>query len=111
MPRTIRFHLDENCDPRIASGLRLHGIDVTTTQEAGLLHAPDEQHLAFANSENRVIITLDADFLRIAASGQEHSGIAFYAMQSQSIGHVVRRVHQIWEVHEPEEMRNRVQYL
>ena len=29
MPRAIRFHLDENCDPRIAAGLRLHGVDVT----------------------------------------------------------------------------------
>jgi mono/diheme cytochrome c family protein len=25
--RTIRFHLDENCDPRIAAGLKLHGVD------------------------------------------------------------------------------------
>ena len=27
MPRTIPFHLDENCDPRIVAGLRLHGIE------------------------------------------------------------------------------------
>ena len=31
MARTIRFHLDENCDPRIAAGLRLHGADVLAT--------------------------------------------------------------------------------
>lgn len=36
MPRTIRFHLDEHCDPAIAAGLRRHGIDVTTTQEVGI---------------------------------------------------------------------------
>ncbi len=28
MPRTIRFHLDENADPAVADGLRRHGIDV-----------------------------------------------------------------------------------
>ena len=39
MPRTIRFHLDEHCDPAIAAGLRLHGVDVTTTPEAHLLGA------------------------------------------------------------------------
>jgi hypothetical protein len=42
MPRTIKFHLDENCDPRIAAGLRLHGIDVSTAADAGLLHASDQ---------------------------------------------------------------------
>jgi hypothetical protein len=41
MPRTIRFHLDENCSHAIAAGLRRRGIDVTTTPEAGLLGAGD----------------------------------------------------------------------
>jgi hypothetical protein len=35
MPRTIRFHLDENCDRAIAERLRRRGIDVTTTPEEG----------------------------------------------------------------------------
>jgi hypothetical protein len=48
MPRTIRFHLDEHCSHAIAAGLRRHGIDVTTATEAGLLHAPDETHMAYA---------------------------------------------------------------
>jgi uncharacterized protein with PIN domain len=69
MARTIRFHLDENCDPRIAAGLRLHGVDVTTTPDAGLLHASDETQLAHAVAERRVIVTQDTDFLRIAADG------------------------------------------
>jgi predicted nuclease of predicted toxin-antitoxin system len=111
MPRTIRFHLDENCDPRIARGLRLHGIDVTTTPEAGLLTAPDEEQLAYANSTVRVIVTQDADFLRIAAAGQEHPGVVFYPGQHRSIGQVIREVHLIWEVYEPEEMRNHVEYI
>ncbi len=93
MTRAIRFHLDENCDPRIAAGLSHHGIDVTTTPEAGLLHAPDEHHLAYAIAQNRVIITQDPDFLRIAASGQKHAGIVFYASQSRTIGQVVRSAH------------------
>jgi predicted nuclease of predicted toxin-antitoxin system len=65
MPKTIRFHLDENCDPRIAAGLRLHAVDVTTTQEVGLLHAPDEDQHTYAESRGRVIITQDTDFLRL----------------------------------------------
>jgi predicted nuclease of predicted toxin-antitoxin system len=107
----IRFHLDENCDPRIAAGLRLQGIDVTTTSEAGLLQAPDEDQLAYAAAQNRAIITQDTDFLRMAAAGWEHPGIVFYPSQSRTIGQVIRIAHLIWELYEPEEMRNRVEYI
>src|SRR6202035_1815875 len=90
MARTIRFHLDENCDPRIAAGLRLHGADVTTTPEAGLLHASDEEQLAYAVAQGRVVVSQDTDFLRLAAAGNESPGIAFYPDQGRSIGQVIR---------------------
>ncbi|MBV8677985.1 MAG: DUF5615 family PIN-like protein [Planctomycetaceae bacterium] len=48
MLRTIRFHLDENCPTAIAEGLRRRGIDVTTTPEAGLIGATDEEQTAHA---------------------------------------------------------------
>jgi len=59
MSRTIRFHLDEHCDPAIAAGLRLQGVDVTSTVEAGLLHARDEEHIAYGVATGRVIFTQD----------------------------------------------------
>lgn len=111
MARTIRFHLDENCDPRIAAGLKLHGVDVTTTTEAGLLHASDEAHLAYAVAQRRAIVTQDTDFLRIAAAGQETPGIVFYPHQGRSLGQTIRDLLLIWEVYEPEEMQNRVEFL
>jgi hypothetical protein len=39
--------LDECCDPAIADGLRRRNIDVTTSQEVGLLEAEDEQQAAY----------------------------------------------------------------
>jgi predicted nuclease of predicted toxin-antitoxin system len=60
----MRFHLDEHVAHAIAAGLRRRGIDVTTTVDAGLLSAPDEEHLAFAKRDARVIVTQDSDFLR-----------------------------------------------
>lgn len=111
MARTIRFHLDENCDPRIAAGLALHGVDVTTTSGAGLLHVFDESQLAYSVAEGRVIVTQDTDFLRIAAGGQEIPGIAFYPDQGRSIGQIIQYLLLIWEVYEPDEMRNRVEFL
>ena len=86
-------------------------MDVTTTLKAGLLHASDETQLAYAISQSRVIVTQDTDFLRIAAAGQETPGIVFYPDQSRSLGYVIRDILLVWEVYEPEEMRNRVEFV
>src|SRR5215210_6816966 len=88
MPRTIRFHLDENCSRAIADGLRLQGIDVTTTPDAGLLNALDEEHVAYARREDRVVFTQDRDFLRLHAAGEPHLGIAYCQKDSLSIGEI-----------------------
>lgn len=48
MAQTIRFHLDENGDPRIATGLRRLGIDITLSDEVGLRQASDDKQLAFS---------------------------------------------------------------
>lgn len=111
MARTIRFHLDENCDPRIAYGLRLHGVDLTTTAEAGLLRASDQEQLRFATSQGRVFVTHDADFLRMDAAGAAHAGIAHIRPGKRSLGELIRLLVLIWELLEPGEMRGHVEYL
>jgi predicted nuclease of predicted toxin-antitoxin system len=111
MPRTIRFHLDEHCDPAIASGLRLHGVDVTTTPEAGLLHARDEIRIAYAVASGRVIFTQDRDYLRHHATGMEYCDIAFCYQNSRSIGQIIASLLLIWESYEPDEMRDRVEFI
>ena len=57
MARTIRFHLDERVANAVAACLRRLGIDVTTTNDAGLRGATDPDQLAYANAEGRVIFT------------------------------------------------------
>lgn len=111
MPRTIRFHLDENVDPRVAAGLRLLGIDVTTTPDAGLLSAPDEDQLDYIVREGRVIITQDTDFLRLHSAGRDHPGIAFYPAGARSVGDVIRGARLVWELLEPDELANQVEYI
>jgi predicted nuclease of predicted toxin-antitoxin system len=71
----ITFHLDEHVDPAMAAALRRHGIDVTTTIEAGLRGADDQTQLGFATSHGRVLVTHDSDFLRLAKTDTAHSGI------------------------------------
>ncbi len=111
MPRTIRYHLDEHIDFAVAQGLRRRGIDVTTTADAGLLGADDADHIAFAVANGRVIVSNDPDFLRLHDQGVEHTGIAYCHQQSRSIGEMIRALELIWEILEPEEMRNRVEFI
>lgn len=110
MADRIRFHLDEHVDPAIATALRRAGIDVTTTIEAGLRTRDDEAHLQFARAEARVIVTRDQDFLRVAGSTLDHSGIVFYT-GNQSIREIIEGLILIYEVMLPDEMAGRVEYL
>ena len=73
----IRYHLDENVNHAVANGLRLRGIDVTTTADANLIGATDKQQLAYAYSQNRVIVTHDDDLLKLHHQGVPHAGIAY----------------------------------
>ena len=45
-------------------GLRERGIDVLSVPEANMLGASDEEHLAFALAEGRVIFTQDAEEMK-----------------------------------------------
>jgi predicted nuclease of predicted toxin-antitoxin system len=111
MPQTLRFHLDEHAANAIAAGLRRRGIDVTTAADAGLLGAEDDAHLAFALSQGRIVYTNDEDFLVLHDRKTEHAGIAYCHQQSRSIGDVIRALTLLWEVLEPEDMRNHVEFI
>ena len=111
MSPKIKFHLDENASNAIADGLRRRKIDVTTTSEAGLISASDEEQLDFARNQERVIFTQDSDFLRLHDVGCEHCGIVFCVKGIRSIGDILRGLILIWEVLETEEMFGKVEFL
>jgi predicted nuclease of predicted toxin-antitoxin system len=107
----LRLHLDENVDPDIADGLRAQGINVTTTQEVGLRTTEDNQQFEFAQREQRILVTHDRDFLRIAAKLQEHCGIIYCPVAVRSIGEIILESAAIAGRFTPEEMRGRVEYI
>jgi predicted nuclease of predicted toxin-antitoxin system len=107
----LRFHLDEHIPHAIAHGLRRRDIDVTTTSDAGLLNASDEEHIAFALQYERVILTADIDFLKLAATGISHAGIVFCPLGTIHIGVVVRYLAFMNECLTPQEMANHVEYI
>ena len=111
MSDVIRFHLDENVNPVVAHALRRHGIDVTTTVTANLRTGSDERQLAYARQENRVIVTHDDDFLRLAATNSDHAGIAYCHKEARTIGQIISALRLIYQVLTPDEIRGRVEYL
>jgi hypothetical protein len=70
----IRFYMDQHYPAPISQGLRRHGINVLTTQEAGNCGLSDPDQLAFATAEGRVLVTFDPDFLALHRAGVAHGG-------------------------------------
>ena len=106
----MRFHLDENVNPAVAGALAARGFDVTTAVSAGLREATDPDHLAFAWAEGRVVVTHDADFLRMHAAGSPHAGIA-YVPPGRGLGDLVRGLVLLAECLTPDDMRGHVEFL
>ena len=111
MPKTIRFHLDENCPRTFALGLRRLGIDVTTTPEAGLIKSSDPEQLSRALDQNRVLFTQDEDFLVLHAAGTPHAGIIYCKKDTRSIGEMIRGLELAWEIYKPEDLAGQVEYI
>ena len=102
MNERIQYHLDEHVDPDIARALSLHGIDVTTTVDAKLRGCSDAAQLDYVRRTQRVIVTHDADFLRLAAATSDHPGIVFMSRPAHTIGAMIRRLILIYEVLSPQ---------
>ena len=111
MADRIRFHLDEHVDPHIAAAMQRHGIDVTTTVDAGLRTASDDQQFEYARAERRVIVTDDPDFIRQATQTADHPGIIVCPRRWLSVRESIRGLILIYEVLTPDDMTNHIEYL
>jgi predicted nuclease of predicted toxin-antitoxin system len=61
----VRLFLDENISPIHARELRSEGYDVIAVFDAGLSGATDEKVSRFSIENNRILVTLDADFANV----------------------------------------------
>ncbi|MCA9068533.1 MAG: DUF5615 family PIN-like protein [Planctomycetaceae bacterium] len=107
---TIRFHLDECMPVVVATGLRLRNQNCTTSQDAGLLGAADDEQLGYAHRESRVIVTSDDDFLRMANDGHAHSGIVFWTQKTTKF-QLIKDLSQLSFHRTPHDIKNTVVYL
>jgi predicted nuclease of predicted toxin-antitoxin system len=73
-----RFLIDENLSPQLARHLPLvHGYDAVHVNELGLQGARDDDVLARALAEGRIVITSNGeDFRRLGRRAPNHPGLA-----------------------------------
>jgi hypothetical protein len=88
---------------------------VITAEEDGSARLQDDLLLDRATSLGRVLFSQDEDFLAIARqrqqSGPEFAGVVYAPQLAISIGQAVRDLELIAKVLDPDDMRNRVEYI
>lgn len=107
---SMRFLADEHVPQAVVRALRERGVDIVRVQECGLGGASDTAILSRAFAEGLVVVTRDADFLRLHAAGTRHAGLV-YAPHSSGVGAVVCGVVLIAQILSPDDMRGHVEYV
>ena len=99
----------------IAVGARQRGVDVLTTEADGTADRDDEFLLQRATALGRVVFTQDRDFLALAAAWQqtrrEITGMVYAHQLRITIGGAIHDLALIALLMNPDEMRNRVEFL
>lgn len=111
MNNALRFYTDQHFPVAVSQGLRRHGVDILTTQEAGRCGSSDEEQLAFATEQGRVLVTFDTDFLALHQAHVSHEGIAWCPEQKHSVGQLIQGLLLAHGVLAREAMHNHVEYI
>jgi predicted nuclease of predicted toxin-antitoxin system len=57
----VKLYLDEDISPKVSEILRKKGMDAVSAHETGMLEASDDEQLAFAATQGRVMVTRNRD--------------------------------------------------
>lgn len=115
MTEPIKLYLDEDTISRaLIRALRARGVDILTAQEAKLIGASDDEQLAYATAQGRVIFTFntrDYSILHTEYLSQQqiHSGIII--SDQVQVGVIVRRLLKLLDAKSAEEMQNWLEFL
>lgn len=110
MAERIRFYLDQHFPHAVTQSLRQRGIDVLTAQEAGRCGLSDADQLTFATSDERVLVSFDADFLALHHSGTHHAGIAWCPQQKYGIGMLIQLLELLHGLVERDQMHDHIEF-
>jgi hypothetical protein len=111
----LRLFFDECADQDVARALLALGLDVVTATSAGRKGLADQDQLDYARTENRVIYTIDADFLCLAGDlqqrGEFFAGIIYHAPFARSKREIIDALVLCNGVFEPADMHNRIEFI
>lgn len=111
MAEAVRSYMDQHFPRPASEGLRRHGLDILTTQDAGNCGLSGQAQLAFAALEGRAIATFDPDFLALHQASIQHAGIVWCPAQKYSIGQLIQALLLVHGVLDADAMRNHAEYL
>jgi hypothetical protein len=101
----IGFLTDEHIPSAVAKGLIVRGVEAATVAGSHQLGLADAALLAYARAQSTVLITADADHLRLHTAGYRHAGI-FFVPSNASIGVIIGGAMLIAEILTAHEMVN-----
>jgi hypothetical protein len=113
----LSYYIDEDAqDADLIHALRLHGIDVIGSWEAGMRQRDDEEHLVYAATQRRVLYGFNVrDYFRIHSQfitqGKTHAGIILAKQQTYSVGEQMRRLLRLSASKSAEKMENQIEFL
>jgi hypothetical protein len=112
---SLTLYMDHHVDAAITRGLRRRGVDVLTSRDDGTTDWEDERLLERSTELGRVLFSQDDDLLAIAHrwqnEGRSFPGLIYGHQLDLTIGRAVGDLELIAKVYEPDDIRDRVEYL
>ena len=112
---SVPFYFDHNVPVAIAGGLRRLGVDVLRSFDDGAAAWDDDRILTRAGELSRPVVTLDADFLRLAdersKSGRSFSGVIYIKDPNIPVGIAVQDLNLISQAMTIDELESLVMYV
>jgi hypothetical protein len=112
---SLSLYMDHHVDAAITQGLRRRGIDVLTCQDDGTTNWDDERLLERTGQLDRVLFSQDKDLLAFAhrwqSAGRSFAGLIYGHQLDLTIGQAIRDLELIAQVYDPDDLRDRVEYL
>jgi hypothetical protein len=113
----IALYLDEDIPPLAARLLRTEGYDVVSAYDAGMVQKEDEDHLQYAATNHRTIVTFNQRHFAPLYEhwwfgGREHHGIVLSReYKLDEVGELVRRLRNLVVRNNPGDLTNHLVYL
>ena len=106
----ISIQCDENVKRAILNGLKARAIIAYSVEEENLKGASDEKIFEYCISNNRVLLTNDDDFFRLA-NKSNHSGIIFIKTQFAAIGDIIMSIVKLADTRSEKDFENAIFFV